>query len=121
MVAMDRTGALNGTAGAATKSIYTFTIPVQVVDWNIVAAVGGTAATHVVTLCKSLAGTGAATAFGTQALGTHANLTVVDAACTATNFTAGDDLVLQVAGTGGAVYDILALVEYIEVFEAGDN
>lgn len=81
-------------------------------DWNVVVKTGdvltGTAdaASWRVAIGKSAAGTGAVAGIGTAKLsalamgGTYGDNTVVDASCTETNFSAGDDLVFyHIAGT----------------------
>ena len=114
---MDVSSALNGTVAATEINRMTFMDNVTVTDWNIRCKTGGTeAGVRQVLICKSAAGTGTATAFGTQALGTMANGEIVDSACTATSFSAGDDLVIQHLGTGGGVYVIQPVVYYKSTF-----
>ena len=109
---------------------HTFMEAVTVTDWNLVVKTGDVltgvtaAASWNLVIGKSLGGTGAvspmgtARMYGTDALGgTHADNSVLDAACTSTNFVAGDDIVLQyLAGTAlpaGAI-QVDADVKYVE-------
>ena len=117
-------------AAASVIGRHTFMDAVTVNDWNLVIKTGDTltgvtaGASWNITINKSAAGTGAVTAFGTARLhgtdaagGTHANNTVLDAACTATNFDAGDDLVIQyLAATALPAGSLLvdADVKYVE-------
>lgn len=99
---------------------------VTIKDWNVHFVVGdtttGTSANHngwKIELSKSAAGTGAVTPFGTAWCGTagQANGSVLDASCTETNFSAGDDLVLSY-GVGTAlpagVLRVEADIKYVE-------
>lgn len=102
----DRTGALNGTVAATELQRYRIKKPMVLNSVVIRAAIGGTeGSVRKLIVGLSLAGTGAMSAFGTQALGTLANGALVAAAITGT-LDAGDDLVLQHLGTGGGVYDV---------------
>jgi len=118
MLPLNESGALNGTNAAVTElGRYTFMTNSRVLDWNIRAKVGGTAAIYSILLGKSLAGTGAFSAIGTIALGTNADNTVLDGAVTETQFSAGDDIVFQKsAGTSAAVYNVQPVVLYREDF-----
>ena len=91
---------------------HTFMEAVTVTDWNVVIKTGdvltGTAnaASWRVAIGKSAAGTGTVAGMGTAKLsalalgGTYSNNTVVDATCTETTFSAGDDVVFYFkAGT----------------------
>lgn len=74
---------------------------------------GGTAAGPTITLGKSLAGTGAAAAFGTQAFGTAADGTVANVTLTSTDFTYGDEIVItNGAGTAASTPKIIFSVPY---------
>lgn len=109
--------ALNGTVGATEIYRKTMMEAGTLKDWNIRAAVGGTeASVRKILVCISTAGTGSATACGTQALGTLANGDIVDSALTETDFSAGDDVVIQHLGTGAGVYTIEPSVMYAERF-----
>lgn len=114
-------GALNGTAtAAATILSHTCLYNCKVSDWNGRVKAGGTDA-GVISLIigKSAAGTGAFSAIGTMALGTHAINTVIDATMTETDFDAGDDIVIQrSAGTSTSVLAIAPTVAIIEKFIA---
>ena len=116
MLIGDRSGAINGTVAATELMRYTMSKAGKVTKAKIRAAVGGTeASVRQILLGKSLAGTGAMSAFGTQALGTLANGNIVDWTVTGT-FAAGDDLVIQHLGTGAGVYDIEPQIYYQQVF-----
>lgn len=117
-ISFPTTGALNGTnAAAVEKDRHTFMHNATVTDWNIFYTAGGTQGTLSLLLAKSAAGTGAATAIGTIALGTQATGTIKDGSATETNFAAGDDLVILVAaGTATTVPDVLPRVNFKEHF-----
>jgi hypothetical protein len=116
-IPMDVSSALNGTVGATEINRMTFMHAARVTDWNIRAKVGGTeGSVRQILIGKSLAGTGAFSAIGTQALGTLADGNIVDASLTETDFSAGDDLVIQHLGTGAGVYVIQPLIQYREAF-----
>jgi len=82
---------------------HTFMKAVTVTDWNVRVLVGHTETSGftAISINKSLAGTGALSAFGTASLSTNADKSVIDDAVTANqNFAAGDDIVLAYdAGT----------------------
>ena len=79
---------------------------------------GGTAAGPTITFGKSLAGTGAVVAFGTQAFGTDANGTTKTTALTSTDFDFGDELVISnVAGTAASTPVITFSVPYNQSIE----
>ena len=94
-------------ASAATVARITVMRAVTIQDWNVQVLNGATctgAGAFVITLNRSLAGTGANAAIGTATIaGTAANDTVVDATVvtgTGANMAAGDDIVIAtVAGT----------------------
>jgi len=115
------TAAMNGTAAAATDQVYTFMQPVTVTDWNVRVTTAGSGTKRQVILGKSLAGTGAVTAIGTISVGTASADTVTDGAVTSTNFSTGDDLVVQLEGTGATVAVVAPAVQYIEKFVLGDS
>ena len=102
---------------------------VRIKDWNVQVLTGGTFtgtganfAGVNVAISKSLGGTGTVTPFGSAALNTNADGSVVDATCTETNLVAGDDLVLSYeAGTGAPALAPLveADVQYVEKFVGG--
>ena len=115
------TAALNGTAAAATDQVYTFMTPVQVQDWNVRVTTAGAGTSRDVILGKSLAGTGAVTAIGTITVGTASVDTVTDGTVTATSFATGDDLVVQLAGTGATVAVVAPVVQYVETFVESDS
>lgn len=90
-----------GTASANT-TVFRYRIPRQMVidEASVVALTGGTAAGPSFILAKSLAGTGTAAGLATHAFGTNADGVGAALTVTATNFAAGDHLLLQtVAGT----------------------
>ena len=115
------TAAMNGTAAAATDQVYTFMTPVSVQDWNVRVTTAGNGTARNVILGKSLAGTGAVTAIGTIAVGTASVDTVTDGAATTTSFNAGDDLVVQLEGTGATVAIVAPVVSYVETFVVSDS
>lgn len=103
---LGRSGALNGTVAATELMRYTLSKDMVLNKAKIRAAVGGTEASlRQILIGKSLAGTGAMSAFGTQALGTLANGAIVDFTVAGTA-AANDDIVIQHLGTGAAVYDV---------------
>ena len=119
MLIGDRSGAINGTVAATELMRYTMNKAGAVNKAKIRAAIGGTEASiRQILLGKSLAGTGAFSVLGTQALGTLANGNIVDWAVTG-SYLAGDDLVIQHLGTGAAVYDIEVQVYYQQAFVNG--
>jgi hypothetical protein len=118
---MLNTAALNGTAAAATDQVYTFMTPVTVTDWQLMVTTAGNGTSRDVILGKSLAGTGAVTVVGTTTVGTAAVDTVVDCTCTETDFAAGDDLVVQLVGTGATVAVVCPIVLYVEKFVVGNE
>jgi hypothetical protein len=122
LVRSAESASLAGTGVATVIERHTFMVPTTVTDWNVIVKTGGTAAACPIEIGKSLAGTGSVVAFGTIALGTNANLTVVDGSCESTSFSTGDDLVFQrgIATTAGP-FVISGEAKYRETFEAGDN
>lgn len=90
-------------------------------DWNLVTVVGGTTGAVNVLIGKSLAGTGAFTAFGTVAIGTNASNVVIDAACTETTLNIGDHLVCQWAGTSAMTTNVIPRIQYRETFVTGSE
>ena len=78
---------------------------------------GGSAGGPSVTANKSLAGTGAATPFGTAVIaGTVADNTGADMTVTATELAAGDHLIINsVAGTAAATPVVSFVIEYYEI------
>lgn len=119
----------NQTSVVATDTVirrFTFMNAVRVTDWNCNAIVGatqtGTAASarNYVEIGRSVAGTGTVSPIGSAFIGgTIANNTVIDSSVTATNFDAGDDLVLQYAaatGLAAGVFRAGAQVTYVERF-----
>ena len=121
---MPSTGALNGTVTSATsKSIITVMQPITLKDWNLSVTTGGVMIDTNVLIGKSLAGTGAVSAIGTITLtGTKTALDVVDGSLTATNFSTGDDIVVQrAAGTETGVAVVTPYFQYVENFEQADS
>lgn len=92
---------LSGTNAAATDiARYTFMSPVTVTDANVGVVVSGTVVDSVLYIGKSAAGTGTVSAIGTITLtGTQTAPSVVDASVTSTDFSTGDDIVVQHIGT----------------------
>lgn len=115
------TAALNGTGSAATDQTYTFMTPVSVQDWNVRITTAGSGTSRDVILGKSLAGTGSVTAIGTITVGTATVDTVTDGSVTETSFATGDDLVVQLAGTGATVAVVAPVVQYVEAFVESDS
>ena len=117
---------------AATVAVaaHTFMSAVTVTDFNIswlgdvagaALALTGTQDSNrlILGIGKSVAGTGTITQLGTCVLGTAALGSVIDGTCAATNFDAGDDLVLT-ANAGTALvalqWNATANVKYKERF-----
>lgn len=124
VLSLPATGALNGTVtSGTTKGIFTAMNPMTVTDWNIVTTTAGTMIDTLVTIGKSLAGTGTVVVFGTATMtGTQAAQTVIDATCTATDFATGDDIVIaRAAGTETGVGAVTPYIQYRETFVIGDN
>lgn len=124
VIASPATGSLAGTvAMTTTRGIHTWMFPVVVTDVSVVLAGGATGSTQSFVLAKSLAGTGAVTAFSTIAVGTaaQANNTVKDGAVTETSFVAGDDIVFCGGGTSANTPSGIFLVSYREAFVNSDN
>ncbi len=115
------TAALNGTAAAATDQVYTVMAPITVTDWNVRVTTAGSGTLRNVILGKSLGGTGTVTAIGTIAVGTASADTVKDGTVTSTSLVAGDDLVVQIAGTGATVAVVAPVVQYVEKFVVSDS
>lgn len=114
-----KTASLVGTAAAAATLGYPVNIlhPVRVISAKGYFVVGGTNAVISLTLGKSLAGTGAVTAFGTLAIGTSAAATSKAFSLTETSFAAGDQLMLQrAAGTSTDVTDVKVDIAFRETF-----
>jgi hypothetical protein len=77
---------------------------------------GGTAAGPVITVGKSLAGTGAVSAVGTYTFGTQANGAVGSASLTSTTFSENDEIVItNVAGTVASTPAIVFSLAYKDV------
>ena len=123
MIPLPNTGALNGTRASDTElTRFTFMHPATVTDWNVYMVAGGTQATLSLAVGKSAAGTGAITQIGTQNLGTQATATVIDSSLTATEFSTGDDLTLEVlAGTATTVPNARVYLQYREAFQESDT
>lgn len=115
---LNESGSLAGTSASASEiGRYTLFEDAQILDWNLRIKTGGTAAVQSVLIGYSLGGTGAFTAIGTQALGTCADSTVLDASLTETALSAGDDIVVQkAAATSAAVYNVQPIVSFRERF-----
>lgn len=79
---------------------------------------GGTAAGPTITFAKSLAGTGAAAAFGTVVFGTSADGATKTCVLTSTDFDPGDEiLVVNGAGTAASTPVIIFSLSYAETIE----
>ncbi len=115
------TAAMNGTAAAATDQVYTVMSAITVTDWNVRVTTAGSGTLRNVLLGKSLGGTGTVVAMGTIAVGTASVDTVKDGTVTATDLVAGDDLVIQIAGTGATVAVVAPVVQYKERYVQSDN
>lgn len=82
---------------------------------SIVMQTGGTAAGPTVAVQKSLAGTGTATNVGTYNVGTAADNTSAALTVTATNFAAGDHLLItNLAGTAASTPKANLMLEWKE-------
>jgi len=110
------TASLAGTTAATELQRSTVMEASRILDWQLKVVTGGTSANRSVTLGYSVAGTGAVVNIGTAALGTMADLTVLDAACTETSIAAGDDLVISVIGTAAGAYVVQPIVLLREDF-----
>ena len=115
------TAAMNGTAAVATDQIYTFMAPAKVQDWNCRVTTAGNGTKRDVVIGKSLAGTGSVAVMGTITVGTATVDTVTDGTLTETSFATGDDLVIQLGGTGATVAVVAPVVQYVETFVQSDN
>jgi len=115
------TAAMNGTAAAATDQVHTFMQPVTVTDANILITTAGAGTKRSIIIGKSLAGTGAVTTIATTDVGTATVDTVVDMTATETDFATGDDLVVQIAGTGATVAVVCPSIQYRERYVQDDN
>jgi len=106
---------VNGTI-ATTATIFAIKVPraMKVTRVSVYESTGGTGAGPLVTIGKSLAGTGTVSNFGTANLaGTVADATGFDMTLTATALADGDFLVIQkVAGTAAAAPIANFAVEY---------
>src|SRR3990167_1991439 len=106
---------------------HTFMYPCSVIDWN--QTFGGVGATDLTDVTfwigKSAGGTGDGTTapFGTGiengTTSTNAAYDVVDASCTETAFSAGDDVVFCAIGTIGQASTLTLNLEVVETFEVG--
>jgi hypothetical protein len=115
-------------SGATTIAQHTFMYPCEVLDWNVAVKVAGIDYSNATAwnIGKSLGGTGTVGLFGTAdmlgATGTHAANTTVDASVTtATSFVAGDDVVVQLEGTGECVGDYDFYLEVVEKYVQSDT
>lgn len=118
------TGALNGTVASATSlavTRYTVMQPIRILDCNAFFVAGGTSTTQRVVLGYEAGGTGSFTGIGTIASYTQAINTVVDAAVTETNLSAGDDLIVASFGTSTTVENMKLVVSYRERYVVSDN
>lgn len=120
---LNPSGALNSTESAATEiGRHTFMQPVTVTDGNIWFNAGGTNTDISVVFGKSAAGTGSVSAMGTAAIGTSATGSVKDGSLTSTDFSSGDDLVVQrAAGTSTTSEDVVPSIQYTERFVESDS
>jgi len=104
--------------GTAASDTVLLRIPVAVEGLKlnqarIRAITGGTAAGPTITIGKSVGGTGAVTAIGTQAFGTNANGSVFTTTLTSTEFDEGDEIVVtNVAGTVASTPAIIFSLGY---------
>ena len=96
---------------------------VTIKDWNVQVITGATCTGGInlnVAISKSLGGTGTVTPFGSAAIGTQANGSVLDGALTTeTNLAAGDDLIFShEVGTAlpAGTIKCEADVSYVEVY-----
>ena len=105
-----------GTAAADTVLIRLRIPRAMTVDAaSIVMMTGGTAAGPTVAVQKSLAGTGAAASIGTYNVGTAADNASAALTITATNFAAGDHLLIaNLAGTAASTPKVNLMLEWKE-------
>jgi hypothetical protein len=115
------TGSLAGTAAISEKARHTFMEAVTVTDFNVYFNAGGTSTAQSFVIGKSAAGTGTFAGLGTIVVGTQATDSVKDGTVTATNFSAGDDIVLHAGGTSAIVSDGIVRVQYKERYVQSDN
>jgi hypothetical protein len=106
-----------GTAASATVLLrIPIASPVLVNRMRLRMSTGGTAAGPSITVGKSLAGTGAVSAIGTQAFGTSADGAVATVSLTSTEFDEGDEIVItNLAGTAASTPVIVFSLGYKEV------
>ena len=111
------TGTSGGGAIAATSIRIPF--PCRIIGVSTFLTTGGTAAGPVLNVVKSLAGTGADVAFGTQTFGTQADGTRQERNVTETDFAEGDVVRLSVVGGTIASTPVIgsAVLTFIELFE----
>lgn len=111
----DATGFSVAGTQAAISEQFRLRIPrTMIVDEvSIVALTGGTAAGPNLVFGKSLAGTGTVAGFATHNFGTSANNASAAVTVTATQFNAGDHLVVQIAaGTAASTPKAQALIGF---------
>lgn len=117
LVLGDATGsAVAGTGTAVELYRIPMTTAITVTDGAAACITGGTAASAVLTVGKSLAGTGAVSAITTSTWGTNADGTLQALTVTSTDLAAGDALVVQMAGTTGNTSTVQLVLEYFQDF-----
>lgn len=103
---LPKTAALNGTNGDTVLARYKLSKNMTLNTMKLVAMTGGTEASiRKIIVSKSVAGTGAASALGTQALGTLANGDQVSLTL-ASALNADDVIIVSQLGTGAGAYVI---------------
>lgn len=124
MFPLPSTGSIAGTVtGVTNKSICTVMHPITVTDWQLCVTTGGVEIDTLILIGKSLAGTGAFSAFGTITVtGTRTALDVIDGSVTSTDLATGDDIIVaRAAGTETGVAVVTPYIQYRETFVNSDN
>ena len=114
-VVLPTTGSLVGTYATTEKTRKKFKRASYVSDVGLYFTAGGTAATRLIHIGRSLAGTGTTAQLGTYVLGTQASAATLLTGLTGT-FAANDDIVISATGTDAIVYDIRPSIFYSEIF-----
>lgn len=110
------TSSLAGTSAATELRRYTVMEATTILDWNLRVSTGGTSAGRQLLIGYSVGGTGTTVNIGTQALGTHADNTVIDSSLTQTSISEGDDIVISVLGTAAGAYVVEPVIKIQERF-----
>jgi hypothetical protein len=121
VLTMLNTAAMNGTATIAEDQRITFMQAVKVTDWQVTVTTAGNGTSRDCIIGKSIGGTGAIVAYGTITVGTASADTVTDGSISELAFSAGDDIVIGIGGTGATVAVVCPTVQYLEAFVVGDE